>query len=206
MKKIFNSFLISISVILTISSGCANQNQSDTDELDANERLKNYTDSIQSVRKFVFEDKPYDVAKFTYMLKDDPDLKLRDLCPVLYYAKDGNLYTSEKYFVLQLSYSQDSDSTLSYTYFVFFDKEQEPNDDGWYALDLKDKDIPRIPATHLSSITLGSYYGGLFTDYSSGCGRSRALGRLYNICKQISDGREMNTLNDNLENILPYIK
>ena len=109
---------------LSVSSSCANQNKSDTDELDANERLKNYTDSIQSVRKFVFEDKPYDVAKFTYMLKDDPDLKLRDLCPVLYYAKDGILYTSEKYYVLQLSYSQDCDNTLSYTYFVFFDREQ----------------------------------------------------------------------------------
>ena len=191
---------------LSVSSGCANQNQSDITVIESDAGLEQYTDSLQAVRNFVFEDKPYDVAKFTYMLKDDPDLRLRDLCPVLYYAKDGILYTSEKYYVLQLSYSQDCDSTLSYTYFVFFDREQEPNADGWYSLDLKDKDIPRIPATHLSCITLGSYYGGLFTDYSSGCGRSRALGRLYNICKQISDGREMNILNDNLENILPYIK
>ena len=202
MKRLVFFYLI----IFMLDCSCSVDNKEIAEGPDNDAELKHYTDSLQSARNFVFEDKPYDVAMFTYMLKDDPDLRLRDLCPVLYYAKDGILYTSEKYYVLQLSYSQDSDSTLSYTYLVFFDRTQEPNADGWYSLDLKDKDIPRIPSTHLSAITLGSYYGGLFTDYSSNCVRSRSLGYLYNICNQISEGREMNTLNDNLENILPYIK
>ena len=205
MKK--NVYLLMIGLAVSFfCCACVGQSESNADETASTIFLKNYTDSLKSVRNFVFEDKPYDVAKFTYMLKDDPELKLRDLCPVLYYAEDGVLFTSEKYFVLQLSYSQNSDSTLSYTHFVYFNREQSPNSDGWYSLDLKEQEIPRIPDTHLSAVTLGSYYGGLFTDYSSGCGRSRALGRLYNISKQIFDGREMNTLNDNLENILPYIK
>lgn len=126
-----------------------------------------------------------------------------DFCPVRYYAKDGVLYSSEKYHALSLYYSKDSDNSLSYLYMVIFDRNQEADADGWFSLDLKDADIPRIPDTHLSGVIMKNYYGDLTAGQKNYIWPDAAL---YNNTKEVGNGRDRKVMDAQIVNLLPYIR
>ena len=155
----------------------------------------NYSKSVET-------DKDFETTTFTYI--PGKDLNRVPLCEVKYYVENGVLYSSERYHALYLVYSNDSTNRMSYQYSILFDTKQEVDSAGWYSLDLKDVDIPRIPCTHLSGIIMRNYYGNLLPDPVMYVGWPDAV--LYNTCPQIAHGQVRTVITPEIEKLLPLIK
>ena len=137
-----------------------------------------------------------------FQYPDSTYLKLENLCVVKYYVSGDTLFTSEKYHFLTLGYSWDEDSTLAYQHMIFFDKSQQSDSNGWYHIVIDKNNIPREPATHISSIALRSYLGDKY-DYRN---KPHADAHLYNATKEIVAGRERITLSPQLQKLYSIIK
>lgn len=89
----------------------------------------------------------YETGWFTYT--DSIGGPVKQLCEVRYFVHGDTLFTSEKYHFLTLAYSFDDDSTLMYQHIIYFDKEQQPDVNGWYHIVFNRNTIPRESGTHL---------------------------------------------------------
>ena len=142
----------------------------------------------------------YETAEFTYL--PNVGAERIKLCDVKYYVNEDTLFSSEKYHTLYVGYSTERDGKLSYVYSIFFDTKQKPNDKGWYYITLSDAEIPRIPFTYLSSIRLRNYFGPLNQKFEG----SWPDAVLFNMCPEIANGQDRNTLTPELTKLLPYLK
>ena len=147
-------------------------------------------------------DSDYEITTFAYVVDvKKPRVKL---CDVKYYVNGDTLFSSEKYRALSLYYSKNVDNSLSYLYMVIFDIKQSPNDDGWYFLILSDKEIPRIPDTHLSAVIMRNYSGEL--EEGLGPYHAWADAVIYNNAKEVAHCQDRNEMTPQLKRLYPYIK
>lgn len=143
----------------------------------------------------------YETAMFAYVV--DVKKPCAKLCDVKYYVNRDTSFSSEKYRALGLYYSKDDDNSLLYLYMVIFDIKQSPNE-GWYFLTLSDKDIPRIPDTHLSAVIMRNYSGEL--EEALGPNHTWADAVIYNNAKEVAHRQDRNVMMPQLQKLYPYIK
>lgn len=168
-----------------------------------NDELHSYMDSIHSVH--AFDDKvDYNVGAFSYTVNYQYQ-DVFELCPVFYYVDNGVLYTTEKFAGLQLTYSNEADSTIAYVRLIDFDQQQNHNSSGWYSLDVKNANLRKRPHTYLSSISLRCYVGDRIDLYGPNH-PSNPMCVLYTSTKLIDFGQGINVMNQNIENLMTYLK
>lgn len=146
-------------------------------------------------------DLDYETTTFAYVV--DVKKPRAKLCDVKYYVNGDTLFTSEKYRALGLYYSKDDDNSLLYLYMVIFDIKQSPNE-GWYFLTLSDKEIPRIPDTHLSAVIMRNYCGE--HEEALGPNHKWADAVIYNNAKEVAHRQDRNVMLPQLQKLYPYIK
>lgn len=150
---------------------------------------------------------PEDGTEYETAMFSSPDSTLTsrtNLCEVRYYVNADTLFTNEKYFFVSLTFSDDNDADKHYDQFVFFDKSQQPNKDGWFHIIFDRKDIYREPNSHVSAIVLRSYMGDKY-DYANPK-LPHADAYLYNTTDYIAAGRYRNELTPQLSKLLPIIQ
>lgn len=143
----------------------------------------------------------YETQWFTYT--DSVGGPVKQLCETKYYVNGDTLFTSEKYHFLTLAYSFDDDNTLMYQHIIYFDKNQQPDRNGWYHIVFTREDIPREPETHLSGIVLRNCITPL---RASRVGEGHANAYLFNSTHEMARGRDRNILSPQLSKLLPIIK
>lgn len=175
-----------------ISSGCSNHRTEDASH-------SKYSDSIRTENQSPDYSEKYEWQMFCY----PEDNELVEVCPVYYYVSNDTLYTSEKYYYINYLWSSDKDTIMTSSAQVFFDRNQEPNEAGWYANCVVDKNpLYDHTGTHLSAIILRAYDGPLHPSE----GLSNADAYLYNATKEIARSSDRNVLSPELKKLIPYIK
>ena len=143
----------------------------------------------------------YEIQWFTYA--DSVGGPVKQLCEVRYYVNGDTLFTSEKYHFLTLAYSFDDDNTLMYQHIICFNKDQQPDKNGWFHIVFNRDDIPREPGTHLSGIVLRNCITPLRPTKE---GDDHANAYLFNATTEMPRGRDRDKLTPQLSKLLHTIR
>ena len=180
MKK----FLAFIAAVICFAS-CQNMNDSKYTELNESTEVS-YTSGNMN----------YETQWVSY---PDSTYKGRtNLCVVKYYCDGNVIYTSEKFHFISLVYSYDKDNSIVGQHIVWFDKFQNPDENGWYKCEINKNEIPKEPGTHLSGIFLMNYYGD---KYQLSVGAPMANAYLYNATNEIGTANDRNILSTELRKL-----